>query len=56
MSAYVMVIDGGKVPVDDILVVHVLDSIDDLRSVVPRTRQRQRPHPRYPRLHLTVGR
>ena len=54
MGAYVMVLDGRDVPMDNVLVVHVLDSIDDLRCVIPCACQRQRSQPRYPRLHLAV--
>lgn len=54
MSAYVMGLDERDVPMDDILIMHVLDSVDDLCCVIPHARQRQRPQPRYPRLHLAV--
>lgn len=53
-DADAMVLCGRNVPMNDILVVHVLNGIHDLGSIVPRARQGQRSHPRYPRLHLAV--
>lgn len=35
----------SNVPVDNVLVVHVLDSIDDLGCIIPRARQRQGSEP-----------
>lgn len=54
MGAYVMVLNGRNAPVDNVLIMHVLDGIDYLRCIVPRARQGQRPQARYPRLHFAV--